>query len=85
MIMVMMMAIRMAIRMMMMMIVIRMKIRMRLTMMMIEPYVLEFLKIPEHYHISEAELESRLIDGNLHGKKEGPLPIEVLCPIPGIA
>jgi len=27
-----------------------------------EPYVLEFLKIPEPYHLSETELESRLID-----------------------
>lgn len=27
-----------------------------------EPYVLEFLKIPEPYHLSETELETRLID-----------------------
>jgi predicted nuclease of restriction endonuclease-like (RecB) superfamily len=27
-----------------------------------EPYVLEFLKIPEPYHLSETELEKRLID-----------------------
>jgi predicted nuclease of restriction endonuclease-like (RecB) superfamily len=27
-----------------------------------EPYVLEFLKIPEPYHLSETELEARLID-----------------------
>lgn len=27
-----------------------------------EPYVLDFLKIPEPYHLSETELESRLID-----------------------
>ncbi len=29
--------------------------------LMREPYVLEFLKIPEPYHLSESELESRLI------------------------
>lgn len=27
-----------------------------------EPYILEFLKIPEPYHLSETELEARLID-----------------------
>ncbi len=27
-----------------------------------EPYVLDFLKIPEPYHLSESELESRIID-----------------------
>jgi len=27
-----------------------------------EPYVLEFLKIPEPYHLSETELEARIID-----------------------
>ncbi|MFK7971653.1 MAG: YhcG family protein [Bacteroidia bacterium] len=27
-----------------------------------EPYILDFLKIPEPYHISESELESRIID-----------------------
>jgi predicted nuclease of restriction endonuclease-like (RecB) superfamily len=27
-----------------------------------DPYVLEFLKVPEPYHLSEAELETRLID-----------------------
>jgi predicted nuclease of restriction endonuclease-like (RecB) superfamily len=27
-----------------------------------EPYVLEFLKIPEPYHLSETEIEKRLID-----------------------
>lgn len=27
-----------------------------------EPYILEFLKIPEPYHLSESELEKRLID-----------------------
>jgi len=27
-----------------------------------EPYILEFLKIPEPYHLSETDLESRLID-----------------------
>ena len=31
-----------------------------------EPYVLEFLKIPEPYHLSESELERRLIDHLQH-------------------
>ncbi len=31
-----------------------------------EPYVLEFLKIPEPYHLSESELEKRLIDHLQH-------------------
>jgi predicted nuclease of restriction endonuclease-like (RecB) superfamily len=31
-----------------------------------EPYVLEFLKIPEPYHLSETELETRLIDNLQH-------------------
>ncbi len=31
-----------------------------------EPYVLEFLKIPEPYHLSETELEKRLIDNLQH-------------------
>ena len=31
-----------------------------------EPYVLEFLKIPEPYHLSEIELEKRLIDHLQH-------------------
>ncbi len=30
--------------------------------LMREPYVLDFLKIPEPYHLSETELEKRLID-----------------------
>ncbi len=31
-----------------------------------EPYILEFLKIPEPYHLSETELERRLIDHLQH-------------------
>jgi predicted nuclease of restriction endonuclease-like (RecB) superfamily len=31
-----------------------------------EPYILEFLKIPEPYHLSESELETRLIDNLQH-------------------
>jgi predicted nuclease of restriction endonuclease-like (RecB) superfamily len=31
-----------------------------------EPYVLEFLKIPEPYHLSETDLETRLIDNLQH-------------------
>jgi predicted nuclease of restriction endonuclease-like (RecB) superfamily len=31
-----------------------------------EPYVLDFLKIPEPYHLSETELETRLIDHLQH-------------------
>lgn len=31
-----------------------------------EPYILEFLKIPEPYHLSETELETRLIDNLQH-------------------
>ena len=31
-----------------------------------EPYILEFLKIPEPYHLSEAELEKRLIEHLQH-------------------
>jgi predicted nuclease of restriction endonuclease-like (RecB) superfamily len=31
-----------------------------------EPYVLDFLKIPEPYHLSETELETRLIDNLQH-------------------
>jgi len=31
-----------------------------------DPYILEFLKIPEPYHISESELESRIIDDLQH-------------------
>jgi predicted nuclease of restriction endonuclease-like (RecB) superfamily len=31
-----------------------------------EPYILEFLKIPEPYHISESELETRIIDNLQH-------------------
>ena len=31
-----------------------------------EPYVLEFLKIPEPYHLSETDLEKRLIDHLQH-------------------
>ena len=31
-----------------------------------EPYVLEFLKIPEPYHLSESDLETRLIDNLQH-------------------
>jgi predicted nuclease of restriction endonuclease-like (RecB) superfamily len=31
-----------------------------------EPYVLDFLKIPEPYHLSETELEKRLIDNLQH-------------------
>jgi len=31
-----------------------------------DPYILEFLKIPEPYHISESELESRIIDNLQH-------------------
>ena len=31
-----------------------------------EPYVLDFLKIPEPYHISESELEKRLIENLQH-------------------
>jgi predicted nuclease of restriction endonuclease-like (RecB) superfamily len=31
-----------------------------------EPFVLEFLKIPEPYHLSETELEARLIDNLQH-------------------
>jgi len=31
-----------------------------------EPYVLEFLKIPEPYHINESKLESRIIDNLQH-------------------
>ncbi len=31
-----------------------------------DPYVLEFLKIPEPYHLSETELETRLIDHLQH-------------------
>lgn len=31
-----------------------------------EPYVLEFLKIPEPYHLSETDLETRLIDHLQH-------------------
>jgi predicted nuclease of restriction endonuclease-like (RecB) superfamily len=31
-----------------------------------EPFVLEFLKIPEPYHLSETELETRLIDNLQH-------------------
>jgi predicted nuclease of restriction endonuclease-like (RecB) superfamily len=31
-----------------------------------EPYVLEFLKIPEPYHLSEADLEKRIIDHLQH-------------------
>lgn len=31
-----------------------------------EPYVLEFLKIPEPYHLSESELEKRLIENLQH-------------------
>jgi predicted nuclease of restriction endonuclease-like (RecB) superfamily len=27
-----------------------------------EPYILDFLKIPEHHHLSEADLETRLLD-----------------------
>ena len=27
-----------------------------------EPYVLEFIKVPEPYHLSETELESRIVD-----------------------
>ena len=31
-----------------------------------EPYILEFLKIPEPYHLSETDLEKRLIDNLQH-------------------
>ncbi len=31
-----------------------------------EPYILDFLKIPEPYHLSETELEKRLIDNLQH-------------------
>jgi hypothetical protein len=31
-----------------------------------EPYVLEFLKIPEPYHLTETDLESRLIENLQH-------------------
>ena len=31
-----------------------------------DPYILEFLKIPEPYHVSESELESRIIDDLQH-------------------
>lgn len=31
-----------------------------------EPYVLEFLKIPEPYHLSETDLEQRIIDNLQH-------------------
>ena len=34
--------------------------------LMREPYVLEFLQIPEHYHLSEKELEKRLIEHLQH-------------------
>ena len=36
------------------------------TDMLREPYVLEFLKIPEPYHLSESELEKRLIEHLQH-------------------
>ena len=37
-----------------------------------EPYVLEFLKIPEPYHLSETDLETKLI-GHLQAYTYTPM------------
>ena len=43
-----------------------------------DPYVFEFLKIPEPYHISEKELETRLLDNLWHEQPTFSLPISIV-------